>query len=63
MTSYDTNDIAEYKTISTASADSLDRKVNEKIGEGWMIYGNPYGTKDHCCQAMIKLKEKEKYMM
>ena len=63
MTSYDINDIAEYKTISTTFTDSLDRRVNEKISEGWIIYGNPYGTKDHSCQSMIKLKEKEKSMM
>jgi len=34
--------VALYHTVSAESIQELDRIVNDKIDQGWEIYGNPY---------------------
>ena len=48
----------KYKVMTSSSAEGLTELVQEKLDEGWELYGNPYsgapGTALYHCQAVIK---------
>lgn len=43
----------KYKTITNSDDEGLDTAVNERLNDGWMLYGDPYlfGA-NLCAQAM-----------
>ena len=47
----------KYKTVFNRYIDSLDKAVNKLLNSGWELYGNPYRSDAHICQALIKKGE------
>lgn len=44
-----------YKTVRAKETEDLDKKVNEALGEGFDLHGNPYSMADGwLCQALVK---------
>jgi len=54
------NNVSEYLTVYERYNEDFDRKVNNKIKDGWLLYGQPFKNDMFYCQAMVKLNEKEK---
>lgn len=49
----------EYKLCTAETAAELNRQVNELLGDGWVLYGNPFFTAAGLlCQALTKLPKK-----
>ena len=46
----------KYRTIFSKLV-SLDKAVNKLLNSGWELYGNPYRSDAHICQALIKKGE------
>ena len=47
----------EYVTVFGRTPAELDRAVNEKLRQGYVLYGNPYVTREAdvlLCQAMTR---------
>lgn len=49
-----TDNIVEYKMITTIDAGTLNTTVNKMISEGWQPYGSPCFSNFRLCQAMVK---------
>jgi hypothetical protein len=47
----------EYKTAAANSSETLDKAVNQALGEGYELYGPPYGSGGTFCQALKRSKE------
>ena len=48
-----------YYTIKSESDVSLDGAVEEKLNEGWTLYGSPYIDREgYYCQAVVKWVKK-----
>lgn len=45
-----------YEMLLGHSANELNDRVNEKLCEGWSLYGNPFSMGDWLYQAVIKAK-------
>ncbi len=49
--------MTEYVTATAKTPAELDREVNEKLKQGYVLYGNPYAAGEgegHVCQAMTR---------
>jgi len=51
----------EYLTVSEGTPSKLDKSVNLKLSEGWLLYGQPFiSTNNYSRQTMVKFESGEK---
>ena len=43
----------EYYLAVSVLEEKFMRLVNEKLNQGWELYGSPFGSENAYCQAMI----------
>ena len=50
--------VINYWTFKHWDSHSLDLNVQQALSDGWILYGNPYYSKEYYCQAMIGIRKK-----
>jgi len=55
-----TEDVEDYKVLNEKWTGDLEKSIKKNLKKGWLLYGPPFHKADAYCQAVVKLKKKEK---